>query len=138
MKSSATVNVNDVYSTLMSYCDEFKQEVDEDITEHIHHAAEISRDSLRKAVGEYSQLVDLPERERLLYEKGWKAYKGKMRDGEVEAVVANATAPGLTHLIENGHELFVYGQDTGRRTIPRPHIAEAYEQGKDYLLGGMG
>jgi hypothetical protein len=81
-------------------------------------------------------MEDLPERERLLYEKGWTAYKYKPRDGHVEAVVANKTAPGLTHLIEKGHRLFVHGHDTGRRTKARPHIAEAYERVAKKHFGG--
>jgi hypothetical protein len=75
-------------------------------------------------------------REAEHYEKGWKAYKHKPSDGHVLAVVANANAPQLTHLVEKGHELFVYGHDTGRRTKARPHIREAFEHGVGDLPSG--
>ena len=76
-------------------------------------------------------------REALTYEKGWKVYHYKPVDGHGESVVANQNAPSLTHLIEKGHELFVYGHATGRRTKPRPHIREAYEEAaRRHFAGG--
>lgn len=95
--------------------------------EKVYAAADDAAKHLRADKGIWSQLTDTPERERLLYENGWRAYKYAPVDGHVEAVVANATIPQLTHLIEKGHELFVHGKDTGRRTQARPHIRDAFE-----------
>lgn len=116
----------------------FRQAYDDDfatLTREVYAAADDCVRDLRKAVGEYSQLEDLHGREAEHYEKGWKAYKHKPTEGHVEAVVANANSPQLTHLIENGHELFVYGNDTGRRTKARPHIREAYERVRGERFG---
>jgi hypothetical protein len=55
-------------------------------------------------------------------------------DGSVEYHVGNTKRRGnLTHLLEDGHELFVHGRDTGRRTRSFPHIAPAYEVGAKIL-----
>lgn len=134
MGGFATIDVNDFYDSIHEAMAEAIGETEEEVAEAIYHAADVSAQALREDVGKWSQTEDLPERERLLYEGGWKAYKHRMREGHVEATVANATAPGLTHQIENGHELFVYGHDTGRRTQPRNHIEKAFEKGRDALL----
>lgn len=133
MGGFVNIDVNDLYSEIHSLMVESIGETEEEVTEAIYHAADVSAEALKEDIGKWSQTEDLPERDRLLYEKGWKAYKHKMREGHVEAVVANATAPSLTHLIENGHEKFVYGRDTGERTEPRNHIEKAYRKGAETL-----
>lgn len=135
-RDTMAISVEDFYGTVHAMLEGQLQETEAQVTVQAYEAADDAAEDLRRAVGKWSQTEDLPERERLLYEKGWKAYKHRPRDGHVEAVVANATAPGLTHLIEKGHELFVYGRDTGRRTKPRPHIAEAYERAAKKHFGG--
>lgn len=60
------------------------------------------------------------------YRRGWKV--GVERNecaGTVEAVVYNATAPQLTHLLENGH--VVANQHGTYGTVPGDHvIADAF------------
>lgn len=60
------------------------------------------------------------------YKSGWdtKLYKDRL---SVEAVVFNGVHPGLTHLLEHGHEIKVYGHALrgGGRTNPQIHIAPA-------------
>lgn len=127
MAGYLSCEVGDFYSMVMH---EFEQMVDSakrDLQADVYAAADDATSHLKADVGDWSQTEDLPERERLHYERGWKAYKHKPTEEGVEAVVANANAPQLTHLIENGHELFVFGRDTGRRTKARPHIKDAYE-----------
>ena len=129
--SDVTCDVNDFYENVMAMFEGMVDDAERDLTEEIYAAADDAVADLRKAVGKWSQTGDDPTgggRAALTYEKGWKAYKHEMRDGHVEAVVANKNAPGLTHLIEKGHEKFVYGRDTGERTKARPHIREAYER----------
>ena len=59
------------------------------------------------------------------YAAGWRCEREAAgRDGYYVRV-HNAAKPGLTHLLENGHEQFVGGRDTGRRTPGRPHIEPA-------------
>lgn len=126
--ASVSGDVNDFYHMVM---DAFEQNVNDNfdaMTEDVYGAADDAAKDLKDSLGRYSQVEDLPEREAEHYERGWKAYKHKPVEGHVEAVVANANAPQLTHLIEKGHELFVFGKDTGRRTKARPHIRDAYER----------
>ena len=121
-------DINDFYHMTMAA---FEQNVDENfgaMTEDVYGAADDAAKDLKRSLGRYSQMEDLPEREAEHYEKGWKAYKHKPVEGHVEAVVANAHAPQLTHLVEKGHELFIFGKDTGKRTKARPHIRDAYER----------
>lgn len=127
MATSVEIDVNDVYSVLMDMAREVVEQDEEQLSEDVYGLADKARDRLKADVGKWSQTEDLPERQRLAYERGWKAYRHKPVEGHVEAVVANAAAPGLTHLIEKGHELFIFGKDTGRRTQARPHIREAYD-----------
>ena len=133
--ASVTCDVNDFYESVMHMFEAFVDEAEEQLAEDIYAAADDAVAELRDAKGEWSQSTDLNGRSAYLYEKGWKAYKHKPVDGHVEAVVANKNAPGLTHLIENGHELFVYGRDTGRRTRARPHIKQAYEHSSEKHFG---
>ena len=131
-------DINDWYNQTLAI---FQDNIDYNfgvMCEKVYGAADDSAKHLRAAKGIWSQEDSTPERERLLYEKGWKAYKYRPVDGEVTAVVANATIPQLTHLIEKGHELFLYGKDTGRRTKARPHIKEAFEYAKAKHFGGGG
>ncbi len=131
-------SINDWYNQTLAI---FQENIDYNfgvMRDKVYAAADDSAKELRAAKGIWSQEEDTPERERLLYEKGWKAYKYAPVDGQVTAVVANATIPQLTHLIEKGHELFVYGKDTGRRTQARPHISDAYEHARAKHFGGGG
>ena len=134
--SDVTCDVNDFYENVMHMFEATVTEAEEDLQRDIYAAADDAVAELREARGDWSQSEDIDGREAYTYEKGWKAYKHKMVDGHVEAVVANKNAPGLTHLIEKGHELFVYGHDTGRRTKPRPHIKQAYEHSSHKHFGG--
>lgn len=60
------------------------------------------------------------------YKSGWdtKLYKDRL---SVEAVVYNGVRPGLTHLLEHGHEIKIYGHAlaNGGRTKPQVHIQPA-------------
>lgn len=133
--ADVTCDVNDFYENVMEMFEAFVEECEDDLQRDVYAAADDAAKDLKDDVGKWSQAEDIDGREALTYEKGWVAYKYAMRDGHVEAVVANKNAPGLTHLIEKGHELFVYGHDTGRRTKPRPHIKEAYERAAQKHFG---
>lgn len=137
MPNDVTCEVGDFYNAVMAMCETHVEGLEQQLVEDVYAAADDAVVHLRADVGEWSQTEDLPNgRAKLTYEKGWKAYKYAAHDGHVEAVVANKNAPGLTHLIEYGHELFVYGCDTGRRTRARPHIRDAYEYARDRHFGG--
>lgn len=133
--AEVTCEAGDFYENVMQIFEAFVQEAEEDLQEDVYAAADDAVSDLKEAIGKWSQLEDIDGREALTYEKGWVAYKYAMRDGHVESVAANKTAPSLTHLIEKGHELFIYGHDTGRRTKPRPHIKEAFEKSANKHFG---
>lgn len=61
-------------------------------------------------------------KDRSEYYKGWSVKKGQGFGGSVSYTVYNKTHPGLTHLLEKGHE-------TGKgRTKAQPHIKPAEEK----------
>ena len=123
-------DVNDFYSTLMEMLQETVDYNTEALEQNVYEAAE----SAREEVSSYPWKN--PPRNK--YSKGWKVYKHKTREGHVKAVVANATEPSLTHLLERGHVLVYFGRRTGRRVPAYPHIAPAYEHAAAKLMGGMG
>lgn len=139
--ADVTCDVNDFYENFMAMCQATVDEAELQLADEIYAAADDAVAELRQATGDYSQGHEPDEwkkggdRPDEFYEKGWVAYKHKIRDGHVEAVVANKNAPGMTHLVEKGHELFVFGHDTGIRTKPRPHIKEAYEHSASKHFG---
>lgn len=66
------------------------------------------------------------------YAEGWKS-KLTSGFGTTEATIYNATKPTLTHLLEFGHEKWLFGRDTGERVPAKPHIEAAYERGVEKL-----
>ena len=64
------------------------------------------------------------------YASSFRAKRGNFGEGTVEYEVGNARKRGnLTHLLEFGHELFVHGHPTNKRTRAFPHIEPAYLEG---------
>lgn len=63
------------------------------------------------------------------YASGWRMRVEETGDGHVSGTVYQARKPGLTHLLEHGHEQFYMGHDTGHRSRAFPHIEPAYEVG---------
>lgn len=56
------------------------------------------------------------------YASGWKVEEDPMKGYVSHYVVYNDNDPTLTHLLEDGHVLFLYGRPTGKRTRSFPHI----------------
>ena len=56
------------------------------------------------------------------YARGWTTKKQKN-----ETIVYNKTDYGLTHLLEYGHEIVIYGKATGKRTRAISHIKPVEE-----------
>ncbi len=140
--ANVTCSAEDFYDNFMAMCEQFVDECEQQLVEDVYSAADDACAELKQAKGPWSHGNEPeewarrhPDRPQYAYEKGWVAYKHKLKDGHVQAVVANKAAPGLTHLIEKGHELFIFGRDTGRRTKARPHIREAYEHSRDKNFG---
>lgn len=71
------------------------------------------------------------------YASGWKMRTKFDGYGGYYVRIYNDVKPGLTHLLEFGHEKFVFGKDTGERVPAHPHIAEAAEHGEGIMLREM-
>lgn len=138
MASSRTCGIGSFEKMVKELCQEYVDEEKGKMRKQLVSAAKYAASELRRAKGEYSGTSLLGDRTEAIYEKGWTYYTQKWRDGKVAVVVANKTAPSLTWLIEKGHELFVFGRDTGKRTKARPHIANAYEKARSKVWGGAG
>lgn len=126
--ADVTCSAGDFYDSVMAMFESVYEHDVAQLASDVYEAADDTVEHLKADIGRWSQTEDLPSgRAKLTYEKGWTNYKYDEHEGHIEAVVANKTAPGLTHLVEKGHELFLFGRDTGRRTKARPHIKDAYE-----------
>ncbi len=138
MSAYVDIDVNDFYNEVLAAAQEVVDYDIEQLDAECVAAGKDARDHLKKAIGEWSQTEDLPWRKALTYEKGWKVYHHKPKDGHLQVVVANKNAPSLTHLVEKPHRLFIYGHDTGRMTKARPHIKDAYEyaRSRHFKAGG--
>ena len=62
------------------------------------------------------------------YQKGWAVKKTSAKAGQVSITVYNRKKPGLTHLLENGHQ-----KTGGGRVAAIPHIRPAEEEARRYL-----
>lgn len=109
--------------------EEFAQGLGEDVRKAVAKGAETCRDALRDTAvpgdtGEYA--------------KGWEM---QMEPGSFfgyQAAVFNKAKPSLTHLLEEGHELFIHGKDTGRRAPAYPHISPAADTGMEAMEKELG
>lgn len=124
MAGSVTVKIDGFSGTLMALAEEVVTQDDEQLRRDVQTAARATTDELRNGAltpavtGEYAA--------------GW-GYKTELGIGHVKVTVHNRKKPGLTHLLEKGHEKFVNGVDTGERVQAYPHIDPAYEVGADRL-----
>lgn len=118
-------NVNDVYSAIVEMVSENIDENERILAQNIKEAGDDCANELKstspRRTGEYAS--------------GWKNNFRGGEYGHAVSVIANHTKPSLTHLLENGHELFYMGHDTGRRTRAFKHIEPAYEHAADELKG---
>lgn len=75
------------------------------------------------------------------YAKGWSVRNKSTLAGGVEYVIHNKAKPHLVHLLENGHEMFIFGKYTGKRVPAKPHFEAAKRKAGDlfeqYLDKGL-
>ena len=124
MAGSATIKIDALAATLTEMAEGVVAQDEEQLRRDVQAAARATTDELRNGAltpavtGEYAA--------------GW-GYETEVEVGHVRATVRNRKKPGLTHLLEKGHEKFVNGVDTGERVPAYPHIEPAYEVGADRL-----
>ncbi len=124
MASGIKLDAANLEGGLERILEDFAQGVGEDVTRAVKKGAETCRDVLQdtKVPGDTGE-----------YAKGWKVKTERASFFGTGATVHNASKPSLTHLLENGHELFVHGVDTGRRAPAYPHIAPAADAGMEAM-----
>lgn len=104
---------------------ELLDEYSRDVNEAVEKAAKESAKESAKMLMENSPVNRRGKRPGK-YAKGWR-YK---KDGERSYVVYNATDWQLTHLLENGHDIFRGGKYIGHFG-GKPHIALAEQSGSE-------
>lgn len=65
------------------------------------------------------------------YYKGWSVRNKSTVAGGIEYVIHNKNSPHSVHLLEDGHEMFINGKNTGERVAGIPHFEKAKEKAGD-------
>lgn len=118
------VDANAFGDTIMELVQEVAEADEEQLKKDVQKAARATADELRNGA-----LTPASSGE---YAAGWHSTTEEDM-GHITVVVHNTSKPGLTHLLEKGHEKFIHGVDTGTRVRAYPHIEPAYEVGADKL-----
>lgn len=122
MANDVVCGVDGFGEALTSICMSHIAEQTENMEKLVEKAAKKSASELRHG--------PLTPRETGDYASSFRAKRGNCGEGTVEYEVGNARKRGnLTHLLEFGHELFVHGRPTNKRTRAFPHIEPAYLEG---------
>lgn len=66
------------------------------------------------------------------YWRGW-TYKMQGEGLDTRVTIYNRNAPGLTHLLENGHQVYAWGKNRGRYNGVK-HIEPAEKEATERLL----
>ncbi len=108
------------------------------VTQMAHEVAEHDREQLKADVREATRATKDAVRQGSprrtgAYAAGWRMRVEEEASGRISGTVYQAKKPGLTHLLEKGHEQFFMGHDTGHRAPAQPHIEPAYEVGAERL-----
>lgn len=116
----ATVSPDELIGAVTATLEEYSEEV----TEAVNAAVEAGAKKFIKDVRERSPS------ETGRYKKGWKSKKTETGVGKrkITATVYNANKPGLTHLLEKGHQKAGGGRQEGV-----PHISVAVDAAQRYF-----
>lgn len=109
-----------------SVYDQMKDILD-DCKEDIHDLA--NKESKKAASDASKELKNTSAKKTGEYARGWRS----KRLGDMDYVTYNATAPGLTHLLENGHRIVNKKGEYGR-TNGDHKIAEAEKKYVNELI----
>lgn|GEM_PF-2203814 len=112
--------------------DRFWAEVEECIDEAVDEVASQTESAVSKVGKQAARDVRSNARKAFggsgEYARGWKV-DFKAAGLKSSSVVYNTTQPSLAHLLELGHEQFVWGHPTGRRFAGRKHLEPAFVKG---------
>lgn len=101
---------DEINKILTEYADDVQENID-------NISKKLAKKGAQAIIGNASSSFT-PTRAKKRYASGWTSTTTKPNRLCVESVIYNKTAPGLTHLLENGHAL-----RQGGRTSGRAHIA---------------
>lgn len=110
----ANISVDQMADTILDILKEYKDTLEEDITEAIDETS-------KEAVKELKSTS--PKGRRGEYKKSWKRKKEKYKNGFYRNTIYS-NEYRLTHLLENGHALKCGGRTVGQ-TSAYPHIKDA-------------
>lgn len=65
------------------------------------------------------------------YASGWSVKNKSSLASGVEFVIHNKNKPTLVHLLDDGHELVLFGKPTGKRVVGDPHFKNAKKKAGD-------
>lgn len=116
MGKSIDINLEEELGRIL---DEYMDDVEETANKVINQVAKEAAQKLK----------DTSPRDTGKYAEGWTVKKGK----KLDAVVYNATRPGLTHLLEESHPIRNQFGTWGRSTA-RPHIAPVREWAEEEVV----
>lgn len=129
MSGTRTVTPDEFEAAFDEIIDAYEQEFERDVRKAVKKGGSECRKQLQQTTVPGSTGV---------YAKGWTATEEKGYNGGTFVTVHNkGRHASLSHLLENGHEKFVHGHDTGGRVPAYKHIAPAYETGKEAMLGAL-
>lgn len=123
-----TVSIDGFSECLMSLAEDCVTRDEEALVKSVRRAAHTTSDELRNGALTPAMTGE--------YAAGWRS-KTELGIGHIKSTIYNAKKPGLTHLLEKGHEIFVQGEPTGHRTRAYPHIEPAYYKGAEKLKEGL-
>lgn len=117
--------------------DGFADAIEKMVKENIEDNDAILTKKIKKACSVSTRYLkqNSPSRGRSKgYAAGWRSRVQGQYPQAIVGTVYQAKKPGLTHLLEKGHAKWLWGRPTGERVNGIPHIADAYEKGKDELI----
>lgn len=126
MANDVVCGVDGFGEALTSICMKHVAKQTENMEKLVEKAAKKSASELRHG--------PLTPRETGDYASSFHSKRTYSADGTIEYTVGNVRRRGnLTHLLEKGHELFVHGRPTNKRTRAFPHIVPAYVKGAEII-----
>ena len=112
-----------------NFADAIMKELENYSTEAIRDTKQAVEETAQECLEEISQNAPGDGK----YKKSWKKKQARLTATESEITVYS-TKYQLTHLLEYGHEKWLWGNYTGDRVRAFPHIRPAEEKAKQKLV----
>lgn len=113
------IKVGELASQINKLMEEFNEEVIEATKTAVETVAKESKEEIKA-----NSRVDTGR-----YQKGWRTKTTTDTPTQTVVSIYNANAPGLVHLLEDGHKTV-----NGRRTVALPHVKPVEEKLEERLM----